>query len=76
MVMGVPFYGYAYQGVSNGNNGLWQHYTSGAAVGYDTIQSRYAANSSFAKFYGSSAIVPWLFNGSTFVSYDDASSIQ
>ena len=76
MVMGVPFYGYAYQGVPNGNNGLWQHYTSGAAVGYDTIQSRYAANSSFTKFYDSAAMVPWLFNGSTFVSYDDTSSIR
>ena len=49
MVMGVPFYGYAYQGVPNVNNGLWQHFTSGTAVGYDTIQSRYAAKCLFRK---------------------------
>ncbi len=76
MVMGVPFYGYAYQGVPNVNNGLWQHFTSGVAVGYDSIQSKYAGSTSFGKFYNSTAMVPWLFNGSTFVSYDDASSIQ
>ena len=76
MVMGVPFYGYAFQGVPNVSNGRWQHFTSGAAVGYDSIQSKYVGNTSFRKFYDSTAMVPWLFNGSTFVSYDDVSSIQ
>jgi chitinase len=76
LVMGVPFYGYAYQGVTNANNGLWQRFTSGAAVSYDTIQSKYASNSSYKKFYDSAVMVPWLYNGSTFVSYEDASSIQ
>lgn len=76
LVMGVPFYGYAYQGVKNANNGLWQRFTSGAAVAYDAVQSQYASNSSYKKFYDSTAMVPWLYNGSTFVSYEDASSIQ
>ncbi|WP_411675672.1 glycoside hydrolase family 18 protein [Caproicibacter sp.] len=76
MVMGVPFYGYVYQGVPNVNNGLWQHFASGVAIGYDAIQSKYAGNTSFRKFYDATAMVPYLFNGSTFISYEDASSIQ
>lgn len=76
LVMGVPFYGYAYQGAANLNNGLWQHFSSAATVGYDSIQSKYLSSASYKKFYDSTALVPWLFNGSTFVSYDDASSIQ
>ncbi len=76
LVMGVPFYGYVYQGVANASNGLWQHFSSAATVGYDTVQSKYLSSTSYRKFNDSSALVPWLFNGSTFISYDDASSIQ
>nr|WP_319488534.1 glycoside hydrolase family 18 protein [uncultured Caproiciproducens sp.] len=76
LIMGVPFYGYAYQGASNANNGLWQRFTSASPVGYDTIQSKYLSSTSYRKFNDSSASVPWLFNGSTFISYDDAASIQ
>lgn len=75
LVMGVPFYGYAYQNVSSANNGLWQKFSSGSAVGYDTINSKYLSSSSFKRFYDSSAQVPWLFGSSVFISYDDASSI-
>jgi chitinase len=76
LIMGVPFYGYAYQNVSDANSGLWQKFSSGSAVGYDTIRSKYLSNSSFKSFYNSAAQVPWLFGGSVFVSYDDASSIR
>ena len=76
LIMGVPFYGYVYQGVSGVNNGLWQRFTSASAVGYDTIQSKYVSSASYQKFYDSAAAVPWLFNGTTFVSYDDDASIR
>lgn len=75
MIMGVPFYGYDYSGTMNGNGGLWQHYSSCAEVGYDTIVSKYLSNTAYAKNYSSSATVPYLFNGSTFISYDDENSI-
>lgn len=75
LVMGVPFYGYAYQNVSSANNGLWQKFSSGSAVGYDAICSKYLSSSSFKSYYDSSAKVPWLFGGAVFVSYDDVSSI-
>lgn len=75
LVMGVPFYGYVYNGVANVNNGLWQRFTSGSAAGYDTIQAKYGNNTAYRKYYDSTAAVPWLFNGSTFVSYDNEASI-
>ncbi len=76
LVMGVPFYGYAYQGTANTGNGLWQHFSSAAPVSYDAVRSKYYSSVSYQKFYDSSALVPSLFNGSTFISYDDVSSIQ
>ncbi len=76
LVMGVPFYGYAYQGVTNSNNGLWQRFSSASAVGYDSIKSKYLSNASFQKFYDSAAQVPWLFNGSAFISWEDESSVR
>ncbi len=75
LVMGVPFYGYAYSGATNANNGLWQRFTTTTTVGYSTIVSKYLSNPAFHKFTDSTAQVPWLFNGNTFLSYDDASSI-
>lgn len=75
IVLGVPFYGYVYNGVSGGNNGLYSTFVSGSSVSYDTVVSNYLSNSGFIKYFHSVARVPWLYNGSTFVTYDDAGSI-
>jgi chitinase len=75
MVLGVPFYGYLYNGVTNSNNGLYKTFTSGSSITYDKIASTYLSNSSFIKYTHIDAKVPWLFNGSTFISYDDEQSI-
>ncbi|MBW7572017.1 glycoside hydrolase family 18 protein [Caproiciproducens faecalis] len=76
LIMGVPFYGYVYQGTGSANNGLWQSFSSASPVGYDTVQSKYLSKSSFRRYRDSSAQVPWLFDGSTFVSFEDTVSIQ
>lgn len=75
LILGVPFYGYAYRGVPNADAGLRQGFSSASAVGYDAIRS-YLNNASYRKYSDPSADVPWLFNGSTFVSYDDAASLR
>ncbi len=75
IVMGVPFYGYKYTGVANTNNGLYQTYTSGASIPYDTVKSTYLTNTAFQRFVHPDALVPYLFNGNTFISYDDAQSV-
>lgn len=76
IVIGVPFYGYRYDNVKNLNNGLYQSHSGGAALSYDKIASSYLNNSSYKYYYDTTSKVPWLFNGSTFISYDDANSIR
>lgn len=75
LVMGVPFYGYIYSGVSAANDGLYSRFTSAKAIGFDAIVSRYLSNGLFAEFFNTTAQVPTLFGGTTFISYDNASSI-
>lgn len=74
LVMGIPFYGYVFKGVNAANNGLYQTFSSGVSAPYDTIQTQYAANPAFTA-YNSGTGAPWLFDGNTFVSYDNADSI-
>lgn len=75
LILGVPFYGYAYSGTANVGGGLWQHYSKCTTVGYDTIVSKYLTDKSFENQSSSSAKVPYLFYGSTFISFDDENSI-
>jgi chitinase len=75
MVMGFPLYGYRYSGAAAPNLGLYQTFVSGAAETYDAIASNYAGKGSFVRYMHPQANVPWLFDGSTFVSYDDAESL-
>ena len=76
IVLGIPFYGYIYNNVTGGGNGLYKPFSSGSSISYDKILSTYLTNSSYTKYYHSTALVPWLFNGSTFISYDDESSVS
>lgn len=75
IVMGVPFYGYMYKSVNNSNNGLYQSYTGSNSISYGNITRNYLNNPSYVRYYHSESKVPWLFNGSVFISYDDAQSI-
>ena len=75
IVLGVPFYGYIYNNVTGGGNGLYKPFSGGSSISYDKILSSYLMNSSYIKYFQSVALVPWLFNGSTFISYDDETSV-
>jgi chitinase len=75
IVMGVPFYGYRYSGAGNTNNGLYQTFSSGVAETYDAITANYLGKGAFARYTQDQSKVPWLFDGSTFISYDDGDSI-
>lgn len=74
LVMGMPFYGYVYQGVSGGSNGLFGRFSSAKSVTYDVIRSTYLGGG-YKKLWHEKAKVPYLFGGDTFVTYDDPSSI-
>lgn len=74
-VMGVPFYGYIYKSLENRNSGLYQNYADGSAISYADIANNYLNNPEFKRYFHLESMVPWLFNGSTFISYEDEQSI-
>ena len=73
--MGVPFYGYIYKSVTDINNGLFQSYSEGAPICYVNILANYLNLSGYKRYYDFTSRVPWLFNGSTFITYEDEQSI-
>lgn len=76
LIVGIPFYGYKYSVPSNDNKGLYQKHTDGKAVSYKEIEKSYLNNPKFIKNFHNESLVPWLYDGNTFVSYDDAESIS
>ncbi|MEH7085785.1 glycosyl hydrolase family 18 protein [Neobacillus drentensis] len=76
LIMGIPFYGRVYNQVTNTNNGLYQSFTGGgSALSYGEIESSYLNKNAFTRLWEPDSKVPWLFNGSQFISYDDTESI-
>jgi chitinase len=75
LVMGVPFYGYIYSSVKNTNNGLYQTFSGANSVSYDTIATNYLNAPGYTRYFHTQSMVPWLFNGSVFISYEDPQSI-
>lgn len=76
IVIGIPFYGYKYNSVINANNGLYQKFSGGSAVSYGSIAANYLSAAGYTRYYHSQSQVPWLFNGSTFITYDDQKSVE
>ena len=74
LVMGVPFYGYRYDNVANPNNGFLQSYSGGKSITYKEIVGL-LNSSNYTRHYHTEAKVPWAYNGSTFISYDDEESM-
>ena len=75
LIVGVPFYGYSYTVSKNANDGLYQTHTSGKALSCDTIKKEYLSNPQYTKNFHAESLVPWLYNGQTFISYEDSQSV-
>lgn len=90
LVLGLPFFGYAYHGVSAAQDGFGQairdisradqtnageHDSGVEALRYSELPQRLAQG--FRQYWHSEARVPWLFNPETnvWISYDDARSL-
>ncbi len=74
LLMGVPFYGYSWTAVEHTNNGLFQ--TGHAVHGdqpYRYIRTLAAASSVYRD---PRSQAPWLFDGETFWTYEDAVSVR
>lgn len=76
LIMGIPFYGYQYSSVKNSNQGLYGTFTSAKPVNYNTIEKNYLNQKGYTRYFHSQSKVPWLYNGSSFVSYEDPESIR
>jgi chitinase len=74
LVMGVPFYGYKYTNVPDVNQGLYQAYKGGSSVTYEDVVSLYL-NNGYSRYFNEASMSPYLFNGSTFISYEDPESV-
>lgn len=75
LVVGIPFYGYVYTVSKNTNNGLYQTHSQGRSLGFDVIKNDYLSNPEYLKNFHAESLVPWLYNGRKFISYDDSHSI-
>jgi chitinase len=74
IVIGVPFYGYGWTGVTNANHGLFQQST-GPAQGHAEAgiedYKRLKALPGFTRYRDVRAGFAWLFDGTTFWTIDD-----
>lgn len=75
IVMGVPFYGYIYKAAADVNHGLYQTYSGSASISYANIAANYLKAPGYTRYFHPESLVPWLFNGSTFISYEDEQSM-
>ncbi|MFB9327359.1 glycosyl hydrolase family 18 protein [Paenibacillus aurantiacus] len=75
IVMGIPFYGTKYTNVTNAGNGLYQTFSGGGSITYAELKASYIGLNGYTRYFNTDSKVPYLWNGSTFISYDDAESI-
>lgn len=78
LVVGAAYYSRMWKGVPNVNNGLHQQaQTIGDyGPGYGTLVESYINKNGYTRFYDKTVQAPWLFNGNTFLSYDDETSCR
>ncbi len=84
IVLGVPFYGRGWAGVTDLDNGLYQpstHLPKGTwepgAFDYKDLAKNYVNKNGYTRYWHDEAKVPWLYNPATqvFISYDDPESL-
>ena len=77
IVIGCAFYSRRWDGVKNQNHGLNQEAETIGDFGpdYTQIALIYEKSPEFTKYWDDTAKAPWLFDGYSFISYDDPMSI-
>ncbi|HKL86793.1 MAG TPA: glycoside hydrolase family 18 protein [Treponemataceae bacterium] len=80
IVIGAAFYGRAWTGVSAGNtNGLFQKYTESAypdGISIGDVKKLLASNEGYIRYWDNIAKAPFLYNGTTFITYTDEEAIK
>lgn len=79
IVIGAAFYSRMFKNVPDKNNGYLQM-TEGSSGGYGPdfteLDANYINKNGFKRFWDDEAKAPYLFNGDTFISYEDEESIK
>ncbi|WP_226679896.1 glycosyl hydrolase family 18 protein [Sutcliffiella horikoshii] len=75
LVMGLPFYGRVFHEANADNNGLYQDFNGGTSLSYGKLKADYIEKNGFERYWIEETQVPVLYNGNTFISYDDEESI-
>jgi chitinase len=74
--IGAAFYAHMWTNVTNANNGLFQAGTgSSTTPTYTDLVNKYINLNGYTRYWDDSAKAPYLFNGNTFITYDDSTSI-
>ncbi|MHA0856156.1 glycoside hydrolase family 18 protein [Paenibacillus sp. CMAA1364] len=78
IVIGVAFYSRKWQQVPDINHGLHQMAgtTGGYGPDYTELDANYINKNGYTRHWDDEAKSPYLFDGSTFISYEDEESIQ
>jgi chitinase len=72
LVLGAPFYSRGWTGVTNTNNGLFQAAAAVSTPAADDYRSvKNLVNSGYTRYWDGTSMAAWLFNGSTFWTFDD-----
>jgi GH18 family chitinase len=83
LVLGVPFFGHGWSGVSEVDNGLYQPASAATpgtweAGSYDYKDLAKNYMSKYQRYWNADAFVPWLYDPSqkVFISYEDPQSLE
>lgn len=78
LIIGSAYYSRMWTGVPDVNHGLMQMASSTGGYGPDfaELTSSYINKNGYTRFWDEEAKAPYLFNGDTFISYDDEESIE
>jgi chitinase len=78
LLMGCAFYSRKWVEIADRNHGLLQicKYGGGYGPDYGELSTEYVNKKGFVRYWDDEAKAPYLFDGSTFLSYDDPESLK
>lgn len=78
LLMGAAFYSRKWEGIADRNHGFLQICKNGGGYGpdYGLLSAEYINKNGYVRYWDDEAKAPYLFNGSTFLSYDDEESLK
>ena len=78
IVLGAAFYSRKWDGVPDVNHGLFQQAATIGQYGpgFAELKEKYINKNGFTRYWDAEAKAPYLFNGSTLISYDDPDSVR